>query len=132
MPEQYYPVLLTMGVAIVIGTAILVLSWLLGKLGGNQTGGAVKRTAIESGAPLLDRSHKRLSIAFFLVAIDFIVFDLEAAFLYPWALILREGGWPLFWAVMAFIALVLVGLVYLWAKGGLDYGPQRKRAGASA
>jgi NADH-quinone oxidoreductase subunit A len=123
LPEQYYPVLLTMGVAITIGVAILSLSWFLGKLGGHQTGGLVKRTAVESGAPLLDRSHKRLSIAFFLVAIDFIVFDLEAAFLYPWALILREGGWPLFCAVMGFVALVLVGLVYLWAKGGLDYGP---------
>jgi NADH-quinone oxidoreductase subunit A len=116
-----------MGVAIVIGVALLVLSWLLGKLGGNQTGGLVKRTAVESGAPLLDRSHKRLSIAFFLVAIDFIIFDLEAAFLYPWALILREGGWELFWAVMVFVGLVLVGLVYLWAKGGLDYGPQKGR-----
>lgn len=118
MPEQYFPVLLILGIAILLGTAILTISWLLG----TQTGGRVKLTAIESGMPLLDRAHKRMSIAFFLVAIDFVVFDLEAAFLYPWALVVREGGWPVFWAVMFFIALILVGYVYVWKKGGLDIG----------
>ena len=75
--------------------------------------------------PLLDVSHKRISIAFFLVAIDFIVFDLEAAFLYPWSLILRDGGWQLFWAVMVFIFLILVGYAYVWLKGGLDLSCRR-------
>lgn len=123
MPEQYYPVLLALGVAIVLGVVILVLSQLMG----TQRGGLVKGTTIESGVPMLDRSHKRLSVAFFLVAIDFIVFDLEAAFLYPWALVMREEGWPLFWAVMAFIALILVGYVYVWKKGGLELGSPRQR-----
>ena len=123
MPEQYYPVLLTLGVAIALGVTILSLSYLMGR----QTGGRIKRSPIESGLPLLDRSHKRISIAFFLVAIDFIVFDLEAAFLYPWALVMREAGWPLFWAVMVFIFLILVGYVYIWKKGGLDLGPRRGR-----
>lgn len=122
MPEQYYPVLLMLGIAIVLAVAILGLSQLLGK----QTGGRIKGTTVESGMPLLDRSHKRLSIAFFLIAIDFIVFDLEAAFLYPWALILREGGWPLFWAVMVFFFLILVGYAYVWLKGGLELGPRRE------
>lgn len=128
MPEQYYPVLLALGIAASMGVVILVLSYFLGKIGGNQSGGVVKRTTIESGMPMLDRSHKRISIAFFLIAIDFIVFDLEAAFLYPWALILREGGWELFWAVMVFVFLILVGYAYVWLKGGLDnLGPQRER-----
>lgn len=122
MPEQYYPVLLMLGIAIVLAVAILGLSQLMGK----QTGGRVKGTTVESGMPLLDRSHKRLSIAFFLIAIDFIVFDLEAAFLYPWALILREGGWELFWAVMVFFFLILVGYAYVWLKGGLELGPRRE------
>lgn len=121
MPEQYFPVLLTMGVAIVLGVVILTLSYLLGE----QRGGRVKLGTIESGMPLLDRSHKRISVAFFLVAIDFIVFDLEAAFLYPWALVLREMGWELFWAVMVFIFMILVGYAYVWLKGGLDLGPRR-------
>ena len=127
MPYQYYPVLLMLGVAIVVGIAILGISQLLGK----QVGGRVKGTPVESGVPLLDRSHKRISIAFFLVAIDFIVFDLEAAFLYPWALVLREQGWPLFWAVMVFVFLILVGYAYVWKKGGLDLGPRSRAAGHS-
>jgi NADH-quinone oxidoreductase subunit A len=125
LPEQYFPVLLTLGVAILLGVTILVLSQLLGQ----QTGGRVKGTTIESGMPLLDVSHKRISIAFFLVAIDFIVFDLEAAFLYPWALVLREQGWPLFWAVMGFVFLILVGYAYVWKKGGLDLGPKSRAVG---
>jgi NADH-quinone oxidoreductase subunit A len=128
LPEQYYPVLLAMGIAIAMGVVILIGSYLLGKVVGNQRGGLIKRTTVESGLPLLDLSHKRISIAFFLVAIDFIVFDLEAAFLYPWALIMREGGWELFWAVMVFIFLILVGYAYVWIKGGLDLSlPARER-----
>ncbi len=125
MPEQYYPVLLTLGVAILLGVTILVLSQLLGR----QTGGRIKGTTVESGMPLLDLSHKRISIIFFLVAIDFIVFDLEAAFLYPYAMILRERSWELFWPVMGFIFLILVGYAYVWKKGGLDLGPKSRVPG---
>jgi NADH-quinone oxidoreductase subunit A len=124
LPEQYYPVLLALGVAILMGIAILGISWLVG----DQRGGRVKLTTIESGMPMMDRSHKRISVAFFLVAIDFIVFDLEAAFLYPWALHMKEGGWPLFAAVMVFIFLILVGYAYVWLKGGLDLGARRNVA----
>ena len=120
MPQQYYPVLLAMGVALAMGAVILVVSHLIGLLAGHQRGGLVKRTTIESGVPELDVSHKRISVAFFLIAIDFIVFDLEAAFLYPWSLVIRDGGWKLFWAVMVFIFLILVGYAYIWLKGGLD------------
>ena len=134
MPRQYYPVLLTLGVAIIVGATILLLSYLLAKFRGNQTGGRIKGLPYESGMPLLDRSHKRISIAFFLVAIDFIVFDLEAAFLYPWALILRDEAhktgwarWELFTAVMVFVFLILVGYAYIWIKGGLDLGPLREQ-----
>ena len=121
MPADYFPILLAFGVAIVVGLAILGLSWLLGR----QTGGRTKGTTVESGVPLLDVSHKRISIAFFLIAIDFIVFDVEAAFLYPWALVVRAGGWSLFAAILVFIFLILVGYVYIWRKGGLDLGPRR-------
>lgn len=122
MPADYLPVLLAFGVAIAAGVTLLGISHLLGP----KTGGRLKRTTYESGMPLLDRSHKRISIAFFLIAIDFIVFDIEAAFLYPWALVIRDGGWPLFWAVMVFVFLILVGYAYIWRKGGLDLGPRRE------
>lgn len=128
MPSDYYAVLLALGFAFALGGILLGMSYMLGKLGKAQTGGRRKLSTYESGVPLLDRSHKRLSIAFFLIAIDFIVFDLEAAFLYPWALILRDGGWELFGAVLVFIVLILIGYIYIWKKGGLDWGPIREMA----
>lgn len=118
MPETYLPVLLALGVAVALGLALLSVSWIAGR----QRGGHTELTPYESGMPLLDQSRKRVSIAFFLIAIDFIVFDLEAAFLYPWALVFRSGGWGLLWAVVAFVALILVGYAYVWKKGGLDLG----------
>ena len=128
MPEQYFPVLLALGVSIALGAIILIASHLLSLFVGNQRGGLIKGTTVESGMPLMDISHKRISIAFFLVAIDFIVFDLEAAFLYPWSLVLRDGGWYLFGAVMVFIFMILVGYAYVWLKGGLDLSlPARER-----
>jgi NADH-quinone oxidoreductase subunit A len=129
MPQDYYPVLLALGIALLVGVALLGVS----QLAGRQVGGRDKLTTYESGMPLLDLSHKRLSIAFFLIAIDFIVFDLEAAFLYPWALVMKDGGWDLFWAVMAFVGLILVGYAYIWRKGGLEVRITRRLPpGASA
>lgn len=128
MPSQYYPVLLALALSLAVGGAILTLAGLLGRRA--RSGGRVKTSTYESGVPLLDASRKRISVLFFLIAIDFVVFDVEAAFLYPWVLVLRPGGWPLFWAVMVFIALILVGFVYLWRKGGLDISPRRDQQGA--
>ncbi len=116
MPETYLPVLLALAFALILGGVILAASGLIGR----GSGGRVKLSPYESGEPLLDPSRKRISILFFLIAIDFVIFDVEAAFLYPWVLVLREGGWPLFWSVMVFVALILVGFVYIWRKGGLD------------
>lgn len=118
MPETYLPVLLALGVAVALGLALLSVSWIAGR----KRTGLSELTPYESGMPLLDQSRKRVSIVFFLIAIDFIVFDLEAAFLYPWALVFRSGGWGLFWAVLVFVGLILVGYVYVWKKGGLDLG----------
>ena len=88
MPADYYPVLLAFAITIVVGVAILVVS----QLAGRQTEERIKTSTYESGMLLLDTSHKRISVAFFLIVIDFIVFDIEAAFLYPWALVLRDDG----------------------------------------
>ena len=85
MPQTYVPVLYALAVAVLLGTVLIALSWAAGL----KTGGRIKYSTYESGMPLLDRSRKRLSIAFFLVAIDFVVFDVEAAFLYPLATVLR-------------------------------------------
>jgi NADH-quinone oxidoreductase subunit A len=126
VPEAYLPILLSLGLAFLLGGVLLALSWAAGL----KTGGRVKLSTYESGVPLLDRSRKRLSIAFFLIAIDFVVFDVEAAFLYPWVTVVREGGWPLFWAVMVFVGLIVAGYAYVWRKGGLEVAT--RRPGASA
>jgi len=127
MPISYLPVLAAFGVAVALGLGMMGLSALLG----SRSGGRVKLSPYESGAPLLDRSRKRISILFFLIAIDFVIFDVEVAFLLPWILVLKEGGWPLFWAVMVFIFLIVVGFAYIWKKGGLNVSPST-REGVSA
>ncbi len=127
MPADHLPVLLALGIALGLGGVILLLS----SMTGSRSGGRIKLSTYESGQPLLDSSRKRISVVFFLIAIDFVIFDVEAAFLYPWVLVMREGGWPLFWAVMVFIVLILIGFVYIWMKGGLDLGLKRVRPGKS-
>jgi NADH-quinone oxidoreductase subunit A len=116
VPRAYAPILLALAVALLLAAVLLLLSFVAGK----RTGGRIKLSTYESGVPLLDRSRKRLSIAFFLIAIDFVVFDVEAAFLYPWVTVAKEAMWPIFWAVMVFLALILVGYAYVWKKGGLE------------
>jgi NADH-quinone oxidoreductase subunit A len=123
VPQAYFPILIALAIALVLGGALMGISWIAGK----RTGGRIKLSTYESGLPLLDRSRKRMSIAFFLIAIDFVVFDVEAAFLYPWVTVLRDGGWPLFWAVMVFIGLILVGYAYVWKKGGLELATRDAR-----
>jgi len=122
VPQSHYPVLLALGVALALGGFILAASALVGR------SGRVRLSPYESGQPLLDSSRKRISVLFFLIAIDFVIFDVEAAFLYPWVLVLREGAWPLFWAMMVFIFLILVGFAYIWRKGGLDLHIGRRPA----
>ena len=120
MPSSYLPVLAALGFALLMGGGIVAMSSRVG----SRSGGRVKLSTYESGEPLLDRSRKRISILFFLIAIDFVIFDVEVAFLLPWVLVLREGGWPLFWAVMVFVFLIVVGFAYIWKKGGLDLSPR--------
>jgi NADH-quinone oxidoreductase subunit A len=122
MPISYLPVLAALGVALAIGVGFVFVSSLIG----SKSGGKTKLSTYESGAPMLDRSRKRISILFFLIAIDFVIFDVEVAFLVPWVLVLKEGGWPLFWAVMVFVFLIVVGFAYIWKKGGLDVSPSTR------
>lgn len=124
LPVDHLPVLIALGFALSLGGIILVAARFIG----SRSGGKVKLSPYESGEPLLDPARKRISIVFFLIAIDFVIFDVEAAFLYPWALVLRAGGWPLFWAVMVFISLILVGFAYIWQRGGLDLLERRPAA----
>src|SRR6476661_8294517 len=117
MAETFLPILLLMVVAAGIGGVILLLSSLLGPRRPN----AAKLGTYESGVPLVDASRKRVSIRFFLVAMVFILFDVEIAFLYPWAVVFRSGGAGLFVEMLVFLATLAVGYAYLWKKGAFDW-----------
>ena len=114
---SFFPLLIALGVAAVMAGTILLLNSLLGpKLRTRR-----KLEIYESGIPLLDTTHKRVSIQFFVVAMLFILFDVEIAFIYPWALVFKEAGWPLFLEMLSFLAVLAVGYAYIWKKGALDW-----------
>ena len=89
----------------------------------------VKLEPYECGIQPVSKARGRYSVRFYLVAMLFILFDIEAVFLYPWAVILRELKMFGFWEMMVYIAIVLVGLFYVWKKGVLDWGLSHARRG---
>ena len=117
MPQSFLPVLILLGLAAGMAATILGLNALLGpRLRTPQ-----KLETYESGVPVFDAAHKRLSIKFFVIAMIFILFDVEIAFLYPWALVFRSVGWPLFVEMLAFLMVLAVGYAYIWKKGAFDF-----------
>jgi NADH:ubiquinone oxidoreductase subunit 3 (subunit A) len=117
MAESYLPILILMLFAIGVAGVMILVSAMLGPRLRTRR----KLETYESGMPLLDASHKRLSIQFFLIAMVFILFDVEIAFLYPWAVVFREGGIPLFVEMVVFLAVLAVGYAYLWKKKAFDW-----------
>jgi NADH-quinone oxidoreductase subunit A len=98
------------------------LSWVLG----GRARGHAKTEAFESGVVSVGSGHLRISAKFYLVAMFFVIFDLEAVFLYAWAVSVRDSGWPGFIEAAIFISVLLIGLVYLWRLGALDWAPTLK------
>jgi NADH:ubiquinone oxidoreductase subunit 3 (subunit A) len=117
MAESYLPILILMLFAIGIAGAMILLSAVLGPRLRTRR----KLDTYESGMPLLDASRKRVSIQFFLIAMVFILFDVEITFLYPWALVFRSGGVPLFLEMIVFLVVLGVGYVYLWKNRAFDW-----------
>ncbi|HUJ16185.1 MAG TPA: NADH-quinone oxidoreductase subunit A [Thermoanaerobaculia bacterium] len=122
MTHTFLPVLIMMIIAVGIGGVILALSWMLGKHQRNPA----KLAPYESGVPPLDQNRKRVNVRFYQIAMLFILFDIEAAFLYPWAVIYRDAstgpsGLFLFGEMIVFIALLAVGYVYVWKKKAFDW-----------
>jgi len=122
MTHTFVPVLIMLVIAVVIGTVMLGLNWVIGKHQRNPS----KLAPYESGVPLLDVNRKRVNVRFYQIAMLFILFDIEAAFLYPWAVIYRDAaagpsGMFLFGEMLVFIALLAVGYVYVWKKKAFDW-----------
>ena len=117
MPQTFLPILIVLGIAAGMAASILLLNALLGP----RLRTVSKGETYESGVPIVDSSHKRVSIKFFVIAMIFILFDVEIAFLYPWALVFRSVGWPLFVEMVVFMAVLAVGYAYIWKKGAFDW-----------
>jgi NADH-quinone oxidoreductase subunit A len=116
-PEIYFPVLVQAAVAIAVAAALTSLSYLLGK----RTRDRVKDSPYECGMEVIGSARERVSVKFYLVAIVFILFDIEAVFLYPWAVVFRELKMFAFVEMLLFVALVLAGFFYIWKKGALNW-----------
>ncbi len=117
MLENYFPVL----VFIVIALAIGVLPLVLGKLFGPNRPDDRKCSPYECGFEAFEDARMKFDVRFYLVAILFILFDLEIAFLFPWAIILKEIGTPGFVSMMIFLVILVVGFIYEWMKGALEW-----------
>jgi NADH-quinone oxidoreductase subunit A len=129
MPENYFaryiPLLIHLVIAFLIAAAIVVLSSLLGK----HRPSKVKLQAYECGMTPTGDARERFSVKFYLVGMLFILFDVEAVFMYPWAVVFRELKMFGFWEMLVYIGIVLVGFWYVWKKGVLDWNrPYRGEA----
>jgi NADH-quinone oxidoreductase subunit A len=117
MLENYFPVLLFIVIALVIGVLPLALGMLLGP----NRPDVKKNSPYECGFEAFEDARMKFDVRFYLVAILFILFDLEIAFLFPWAIVLKEIGTSGFVSMMIFLAILTVGFIYEWMKGALEW-----------
>ena len=117
MLEQYFPVLLFILFGMLVGAVLLTV----GRLLSPHRPDADKLSPYECGFEAFEDARMKFDVRYYLVAILFILFDLEIAFLFPWAVVLPEIGFFGFAAMMIFLAVLVVGFVYEWKKGALDW-----------
>ena len=115
--EQYLPVLLFILVGLGVGVAPQVIGFLLGP----NRPDAAKNSPYECGFEAFEDARMKFDVRYYLIAILFILFDLEIAFLFPWALSLKEIGFIGFIDMMIFLAILVAGFVYMWVKGAIDW-----------
>ena len=117
MLENYFPILLFILVGLGVGVAPLVL----GKLVSPHKPDSEKNSPYECGFEAFEDARMKFDVRYYLVAILFILFDLEIAFLFPWAVVLQEIGLAGFLAMMLFLSVLVVGFIYEWVKGALEW-----------
>jgi len=119
--SHYLPILLFLGVALALSTAFVVLPMVASRFTGSHQPTPEKLSEYECGFPAFEDSRSQFDVRFYLVAILFIIFDLEAAFLFPWAVTLDFTGWTGWGAMMVFLGELALGLAYAWKKGALEW-----------
>lgn len=118
---HYLPILIFLAIALALSTAFVFLPMGVAKLTGSHQPDPEKLTEYECGFPAFESARGQFDVRFYLVAILFIIFDLEAAFLFPWAVSLDVIGWSGWAAMMVFLFILLIGFIYEWKKGALDW-----------
>ena len=114
---DYLPLVVFIGLSLVIGIALLVIPFLVAY----SKPDAEKLSAYECGFNAFDDARMKFDVRFYLVSILFIIFDLEVAFLFPWAVAFKSFGLFGFWSMMLFLGVLTVGFVYEWKKGALEW-----------
>lgn len=117
MFASYAPIFLLILLGTVVSVGMVVAGTLLGPK--NQT--PEKMLPFECGSESSGANHAKMSVKFYLTAILFVVFDIEAVFVYPWAVTFQKLGWTGFLTMLSFLAVLVVGLVYCWKKGALEW-----------
>ena len=115
--QNYLPLVVFIGVASLIGLALLIAPFLVAF----QQPDPEKLSAYECGFNAFDDARMKFDVRFYLVAILFIIFDLEVAFLFPWIFQVAEGNVMAFWSMMAFLGVLTVGFIYEWRRGALEW-----------
>ncbi len=118
---QYLPILIFLVIALGISSLFVFLPMGVARLTGTYKPNAEKLSEYECGFPAFGDSRSQFDVRFYLIAILFIVFDLEAAFLFPWAVSLDVTGWPGWVTMMVFLFELIVGYAYAWKKGALEW-----------
>jgi NADH-quinone oxidoreductase subunit A len=115
--QDYLPLVVFVGIALVIGLALLIAPFIVAY----KQPDPEKLSAYECGFNAFDDARMKFDVRFYLVAILFIIFDLEVAFLFPWAVASQRLGWLGFWSMMVFLAVLTIGFIYEWRKGALEW-----------
>ncbi|MGE0040146.1 MAG: NADH-quinone oxidoreductase subunit A [Vicinamibacterales bacterium] len=113
-----------LGIMLVLGVAFGGVSIILSSLVGPRNPTPEKEAPYECGMPPVGDARERQSVKFYLIAMIFLLFDIEVAFLYPWAMAMRDLSWTGFFQIFVFFSILVVGYIYVWRKGVLDWGPQ--------
>ena len=114
---EYLPIVVFAAIATVLGLGFMIAAWVLAP----KNPDAEKLSAYECGFNAFDDARMKFDVRFYLVAILFIIFDLEVSFLFPWAVAFREVGVFGFWSMMLFLGVLTVGFIYEWRKGALEW-----------
>ena len=120
-PLQYLPILIFLFIAVGLSALFVFLPMGVSRLTGAHDPSTEKNSEYECGFPAFEDPRAPFDVRFYLVAISFIIFDLEAAFLFPWAVSLEQTGWVGWIGMMIFLGILAIGLAYEWKMGALDW-----------